>query len=130
MFEDFLRLHAQGSRGRHDHAEQGGGRLPGCWGTFRLLGLSDLRKAENRKDGIYYDDCYREDHDNYIDIILIGDDAAARNITAVQIPSVEGGKKAFYNPGDPGPKPFPRRTRPARPRAGRDCARRSDASEP
>ena len=27
------------------------------------------RKAENHKDGIYYDDCYREDH---IDIILIG----------------------------------------------------------
>ena len=36
----------------------------------------------------FYDDCYAEDRDNYIDIILVGDEAAARNITHVEIPSL------------------------------------------
>jgi hypothetical protein len=35
------------------------------------------------------------------DIILIGDDAAARNIIAVEIPSLQGGYRASYNPGGP-----------------------------
>jgi len=52
-----------------------------------------------------YDDCYQEDRDNYIDIILVGDEAAARNITFVEIPGLEGGYRAFYNPGGPGPEP-------------------------
>ena len=47
-----------------------------------------------------------EDRDNYIDIILVGDESAARNITHVEIPSLEGGYNAFYNPGGPGPEPF------------------------
>ena len=76
-------------------------------GTLRIVGLSDLGKAENSEEGIYYDVCYQEDRDNYIDIILVGDEAAARSVTAVEIPSLEGGYRAFYNPGGPGPKPFP-----------------------
>jgi hypothetical protein len=47
-----------------------------------------------------------EDRDNYIDIILAGDPAAARNLTHVEIPSLDGGYSAFYNPGGPGPEPF------------------------
>ena len=39
-------------------------------------------------------------------IILVGDETAARNITHVEIPSLEGGYNAFYNPGGPGPEPF------------------------
>ena len=47
-----------------------------------------------------------EDRDNYIDIILVGEEAAARNVTFVDIPSLDGGYRAFYNPGGPGPEPF------------------------
>jgi hypothetical protein len=62
--------------------------------------------AASCKIVIYYDDCYQEDHDNYIDIILVGDESAARNITIVEIPALEGGYRAFYNAGGPGPEPF------------------------
>ena len=74
--------------------------------TRRVVGLSDLGQPEDHDEGIYYDDCYQEDRDNYIDIILVGDEAAARSVTAVEIPSLEGGYSAFYNPGGPGPEPF------------------------
>jgi hypothetical protein len=107
MFEDFFRLHAKGPRGETIMLDKVGVDYQVAGGTLRILGLSDLGKAENHDDGIYYDDCYREDHDNYIDIILVGDDAAARTITAVEIPSLAGDYRAFYNPGGPGPKPFP-----------------------
>ena len=51
--------------------------------------------------------CDQEDRDNQIDIILAGDESAARNVEDVEIPSLEGGGRAFYNPGGPGPEPFP-----------------------
>jgi len=107
MYQDFFRLHATGKNGTTVLLSKTGVtyHLPG--GTLRILGLSDLGKAENHQDGVYYDDCYREDRDNYIDIILVGDQAAARHITAVEIPSLHGGYHAFYNPGGPGPEPFP-----------------------
>ena len=43
---------------------------------------------------------------NYIDIILVGDEDAARNITFLEIPSLEEGYDALYNPGGPGTTPF------------------------
>jgi hypothetical protein len=55
---------------------------------------------------VIYDGCYREDHD-YIDIILAGDDAAARHLTTVEMPATQGGYRALYNPGGPGSTPFP-----------------------
>jgi len=75
-------------------------------GTLKVIGLSDLGGKEG-ENGVLYDDCYDEDGDNYIDIILTGDDAAMRNITHVEIPSLAGGYSAFYNPGGPGPTPYP-----------------------
>ena len=71
-----------------------------------MLGLADLGQSFDPDAGIYYDDCYNEDRDNYIDIILTGDEAAARNVTFVEIPALEGGYSAFFNPGGPGPEPF------------------------
>ena len=71
-------------------------------GTLKILGLADLGQSI-----VSYDDCYDEDRDNYIDIIIEGDEAAARNITHVEIPSFAGGYDAFYNPGGPGSTPFP-----------------------
>ena len=53
-----------------------------------------------------YDECYDEDLDNYIDIILAGDEEAARSITFVEVPGLTGGYDAFYNPGGPGRTPF------------------------
>ena len=105
-YEDFFRLHAVGASGgtvlleevNRDYAVQGG--------TLRVLGLADLGQVENPAEGVLYDDCYQEDRDNYIDIILQGDEAAARNITFVEIPALDGGYNAFFNPGGPGPEPF------------------------
>ena len=68
------------------------------------MGLAELGAPEG--ETVVYDDCYGEDKDNYIDIILAGDEAAARNITHLEIPSLEGGYGAFYNPGGPGSTPF------------------------
>ena len=106
MFEDFFRIHASGSNGEVVLLEKVGQEYLVAGGTLRIVGLSDLGQKENPDEGIFYDDCYAEDRDNYIDIILVGDEAAARNITHVEIPSLEGGYSAFYNPGGPGPEPF------------------------
>jgi hypothetical protein len=79
--------------------------FPVAGGTLRVVGLSDLGQVENPEKRVYYDDCYVEDADNYIDIILTGDEAAARSVKFVEIPSLQGGYRAFYNPGGPGPTP-------------------------
>jgi hypothetical protein len=106
MYEDFFRVHVNGADGETVLLEEVGVEYAVAGGTLRVVGLSDLGKRENPDEGIYYGDCYSEDRDNYIDIILVGDEEAARNITFVEIPSLEGGYRAFYNPGGPGPEPF------------------------
>lgn len=37
---------------------------------------------------------------------LVGDEEAVRNITFVEIPSLEGGYSTFYNPSGSGSEPF------------------------
>jgi hypothetical protein len=106
MYERFFRIHVNGANGGTVLLEEVGVDYEVAGGTLRVVGLSDLGHVESPKEGIYYDDCYTEDRDNYIDIILVGDEEAARNITFVEIPSLEGGYSAFYNPGGPGPEPF------------------------
>lgn len=73
--------------------------LPG--GTITVVGLADLGTAQSS-----YDDSYVEDHDNQIDIVLSGDEAAIATIKAVQIPA-SGRYSPFYNPGGPGNDPTP-----------------------
>lgn len=78
-------------------------------GFIRVLGLADLGLPGSSVGGdgaVIYDDCYREDHDNYIDIILSGDEQAVRQIQFVEIPVV-GEYDPFYNPGGPGNNPTP-----------------------
>jgi hypothetical protein len=70
---------------------------------LRVVGLADLGRKQS-----HYDACYTEDGDNYIDIILDGSEAAARRITAVEIPST-GRYAPLYNPGGPGNDPRSRR---------------------
>jgi hypothetical protein len=106
MFEQFFRLHAKGAAGETMILDQVGVEYQVAGGRLRVVGLSDLGRAADAEAGVYYDDCYEEDGDNYIDIILVGDQAAARNITFVEIPALDGGYRAFYNPGGPGPQPF------------------------
>jgi hypothetical protein len=106
MYEDFFRVHVNGADGETVLLEKVGVEYEVAGGTLRVVGLSDLGQRENPDKGIYYGDCYAEDRDNYIDIILVGDEEAARSITFVEIPSLEGGYSAFYNPGGPGPEPF------------------------
>ena len=102
-FENFFRLHAHGEDGSTVLLTKTGTDYSVKGGTIRILGLSDLGAVEG--NGIVYDECYQEDGDNYIDIILVGDEEAVRNITFVEIPSLEGGYSAFYNPGGPGSTP-------------------------
>jgi hypothetical protein len=105
MFEQFFRLHVKGPDGNPLILDKAGVDYDVAGGRLRIVGLSDLGQAQDSSNGIYYDDCYTEDRDNYIDIILVGDEQAARNITHVEIPGLEGGYRAFYNPGGPGPEP-------------------------
>lgn len=103
-FERFFRIHAIDEDGNTVVINKVNEEFQAQGGTLRVVGLSDLGQAEG--DLTAYDDCYGEDRDNYIDIILVGDEDAARNITHVEIPSLEGGYSAFYNPGGPGRTPF------------------------
>ena len=78
------------------------------YGDITISGLATLGKA-----GAPLNDAYLADNDNYIDIVLYGDEAAMRKITAVKIP-VTGANPAtkspylcLYNPGGPGNSPTP-----------------------
>jgi sugar lactone lactonase YvrE len=104
-YEKFFRIHVLGENGDTVLIEQDSVDYQVMGGTLRVIGLSDLGAPEG--GDVAYDDCYTEDRDNYIDIILVGDDEAARNILFLEIPSLEGGYSAFYNPGGPGTTPYP-----------------------
>jgi hypothetical protein len=95
MYEQFFRVHVNGPDGETVLLEKVGEDYTVAGGTLRVVGLAELGQKENPEEGIYYDDCYSEDRDNYIDIILVGDEAAARNVTFVEIPALEGGYRAF-----------------------------------
>jgi hypothetical protein len=100
-FSRYFRLHARGA-GRHDVVVSKAGVDYSIGGArLRVLGLADLGRRAPA-----YDECYREDKDNYIDIVLGGSAAAARRITSVEIPA-GGAYSPFYNPGGPGSSPIP-----------------------
>ncbi len=103
-FERFFRIHANGADGNTVIIDKVGEEYAVQGGMLRVVGLSDLGQAEGGE--VTFDACYDEDRDNYIDIILVGDEDAARNITILEIPSLEEGYSAFYNPGGPGRTPF------------------------
>lgn len=70
-------------------------------GTITVVGLADLGKYN-----LPLNDAYVADRDNYLDIILKGDEAAMRLITAVVIPAASP-YLPLYNPGGPGNNPTP-----------------------
>lgn len=69
--------------------------------SLRVVGLADLGKKQDS-----YDDCYGDDKDNYIDIVLSGSKVAVSKITTVYMPST-GKYSPVYNPGGPGNNPAP-----------------------
>jgi len=101
-FEKFFRIHALDEDGNTVFIDKAGQDFEVMGGKLRVIGLSDLGVAQDM-----YTECYSEDRDNYIDIILVGDEAAARNITFLEIPSTAGGYTPLYNPGGPGTTPTP-----------------------
>jgi hypothetical protein len=97
----YFRLHARGRGGGDMALTKTGVDYAVAGGSLRILGLADLGRKASR-----YDDCYVEDKDNQIDIVLAGDEAAARSIASVEIPAT-GRYDPFYNPGGPGNAPTP-----------------------
>lgn len=106
-FETFFRIHATGTDGNDVVIDTVGVPVEVAGGTLEVIGISDLGLREDADGQVFYDDCYAEDRDNYLDIIIVGSDAAARSITDLEIPSVEGGYAALFNPGGPGQTPTP-----------------------
>lgn len=100
-FERYFRLHATDAAGREHVIDQAGVPYTIDGGTLTVVGLADLAQPQDS-----YDDAYVEDHDNQIDIVLSGDDAAMRAIRVVEIPAADG-YSPFYNPGGPGNDPDP-----------------------
>jgi len=103
-YERFFRLHVRRADGTTATIDRAGVDHTIDGGRLRVLGLADLGRPAGGE--VHYDDCYLEDWDNYIDIILDGDEAAMRTITAVEIPALAP-YGAFYNPGGPGNAPTP-----------------------
>jgi hypothetical protein len=102
-FERFFRLHLKAPDGETLTIERAGVDHTIAGGRVRVVGLADLGEPAANDA---YDDCYVEDWDNYIDIILDGDEAAVRAIAGVEIPAAAP-YGAFYNPGGPGNDPTP-----------------------
>jgi len=81
--------------------------IPGA-GKLKIHGLADLGLKNDT-----YNLCYASDHDNYIDVCMTGDLAAARLVSGIEIPvgnstaDPEGRYKGLYNPGGPGNDPTP-----------------------
>lgn len=100
-FSRFFRVIAIDGAGREVLITESGVdyRIDGA--VLRVEGLADLGVRQDA-----YDECYVEDKDNQIDIILSGDESAMRAITRVQMPS-SGAYSPVYNPGGPGSDPVP-----------------------
>ena len=114
-YSDYFRVHVSVGDGQQTITLDESGKeyqIPlgnGETGTLKILGMADLGVLNT--DG--YDACYISDADNYIDICMVGSEAAARKIVALEMPAgnstadPKGLYKPLYNPGGPGPNPAP-----------------------
>ena len=69
---------------------------------IRVEGLADLGVKQDS-----YDQCYQEDSENQIDVVLSGSVKAAERIKLLQIPAKGDGYSPLYNDGGPGNNPTP-----------------------
>jgi len=102
-FERYFQIVARAPGGRRVVIRKVGKTYRIGRGWLRVVGLADLGLRQDS-----YDDCYDEDHDNQIDVILNGDrkGRAAARVRTLRIPA-SGGYDPFYNPGGPGSDPTP-----------------------
>jgi hypothetical protein len=100
-YENYFRVRAVDKAGNEVVLTEVGTEYEVDGGTARVVGLADLGLKADQ-----YTDCYVDDRDNYIDIVLAGDESAMRAITQVEIPSTDG-YLPLYNPGGPGNDPTP-----------------------
>lgn len=102
-FSTFFRLHATDAAGNPVLIDEAGRDYDLGVGTLRVVGLAEVgAPVEGVADRAYY----VEDHDNYFDIVLKGDEAAIRRLLTVEIPTAaEPGYSDIYNPGGPGRTP-------------------------
>jgi hypothetical protein len=103
-FETFFRIRVETASGRELWITQQGQEYTIDGGVIEVVGLAELGRAADADPWVQ--ETYSEDHDNQIDIILRGDEAAMRRITDVHIPAGDG-YLPFYNPGGPGNNPTP-----------------------
>lgn len=104
-FERFFRLHATDAAGDDVMIDRERLVYDLGVGQLEIIGMAELGEpAEPPYDRAYY----LEDHDNYFDIIIRGDEAAVERLTYVEIPtSAVPGYFDIYNPGGPGRTPNP-----------------------
>lgn len=102
-FARYFRLRAETGNGEEVLIEGSGVHTIDGY-SVEVVGLADLGLPAG--DGIQYNDCYDEDHDNQIDIVLAGDEGAMRRITHVEIRATVD-YDPLYNPGGPGNAPTP-----------------------
>lgn len=100
-YERFFRVIARDNAGQEISIDRQGVDYEINGARLRIEGLADLGLRQDE-----YDDCYQEDKDNQIDIIISGDIDAVRAIDRVQMPST-GDYSPVYNPGGPGNDPAP-----------------------
>jgi hypothetical protein len=63
-------------------------------GSLKILGLADTGRPQDA-----YDDCYQEDYDNYLDVIV---DASSEEAAAAlaRLEAFQEGYSPLYNPGE------------------------------
>jgi hypothetical protein len=114
-FPRFFRLHALDAASNPVLIDEEGVSYDLGAGTLTVVGLTEVGvPVEGAADRAYY----IEDHDNYFDIVLKGDESAMARLTHVEIPtSAVTGYFDIYNPGGPGrtPDPDTTYTRPSAP---------------
>lgn len=104
-FATFFRLHARDSAGNAVILDKVGQRYDLGVGQIEILGLAEVgAPTDGAPDRAYYE----EDHDNYFDVVMKGDEAALRRLELVEIPGATvPGYSDIYNPGGPGRTPQP-----------------------
>lgn len=104
-FPRFFRLHATDTLGNPVVIDEQGVSYDLGAGLLEVVGLAEVGvPVDGPADRAYY----VEDHDNYFDVILKGDEAAVARLQHVEIPTSEvDGYFDIYNPGGPGRTPDP-----------------------
>ncbi len=99
-FETYFRLHARDAQGNNVVLDKAGQVYDLGAGKVSIIGLAEVGPPAQGTPDLAY---YAEDHDNYFDIVLQGDEAAVKLLQSVEIPTARfAGYSDIYNPGGPG----------------------------